>query len=321
MNVISFVIGMAAIGLLGFANQRGGICTVGAIREIVVERRCGRLAALIEASIWVGVGLIVLNAAGLLPQAPRGYRAGTATVVGGVLLGIGSFINGSCAIGTIARIGFRQWACIATLVGFFLGSLAMARLAAPERLDDGSIILLASAWLMTTCIALFIARLFTHGRSIRRTGVAPLRYIWSPHVATTIIGLSFLIVFVTIGSWSYTDMLAGLARGTTLDAVPSLLLFFALLTGALIGGWTAGESGIKPPKATVGRCLIGGVLMGVGAALIPGGNDGLILIGMPLLWPYAWIAFASMCITIYIATLLVRRRASQHQADPTSTHS
>ena len=316
MKVLSFLIGMAAIGLLGFANQRGGICTVGAIREIVVERRYGRLVALFEASILVGVGLIILNAAGLLPQAPRGYRAGTATVVGGVLLGIGSFMNGSCAIGTIARIGARQWAYFATLAGFFLGSLAMVWLAAPERLDDGSIILIASAWLMTACIVLFIVRLLTHGRSIRRTGIKPLRYIWSPHVATTIIGLSFLVAFVTVGGWSYTDTLAGLARGTTFEVMPSLLLFLALFTGALIGGWTAGASGIKPPKAaTVGRCLIGGGLMGVGAALIPGGSDGLILIGMPLLWPYAWIAFASMCITIYIATLLARPKAPHPSGD------
>ena len=38
--------------------------------------------------------------------------------------------------------------------------------------------------------------------------------------------------------------------------------------------------------------------MGWGSLLIPGGNDGLILVGMPLLWPYAWVAFATMCVSI-----------------------
>ena len=42
--------------------------------------------------------------------------------------------------------------------------------------------------------------------------------------------------------------------------------------------------------------------MGVGTMLIPGSNDGLILVGMPLLRPYAWAAFASMCLAIYAAT-------------------
>ena len=34
---------------------------------------------------------------------------------------------------------------------------------------------------------------------------------------------------------------------------------------------------------------------------MPGANDGLILVGMPLLWPYAWIAFAAMCLAIAAA--------------------
>ena len=42
--------------------------------------------------------------------------------------------------------------------------------------------------------------------------------------------------------------------------------------------------------------------MGWGSLLIPGGNDGLILVGMPLLWPYAWVAFACMCLAIGLAS-------------------
>jgi toxin CptA len=58
------------------------------------------------------------------------------------------------------------------------------------------------------------------------------------------------------------------------------------------------------------RCFAGGVLMGWGSLLIPGGNDGLILVGMPLLWPYAWLAFASMCVAIAAAQLLQRSLAT-----------
>ena len=49
--------------------------------------------------------------------------------------------------------------------------------------------------------------------------------------------------------------------------------------------------------------------MGWGSLLIPGSNDGLILIGMPLLWPYAWVAFAVMCLTIAAALRALRPRA------------
>ena len=36
-------------------------------------------------------------------------------------------------------------------------------------------------------------------------------------------------------------------------------------------------------------------------------NDGLILVGMPLLHPYAWLAFGTMCLTIAAAQALRRR--------------
>ena len=49
--------------------------------------------------------------------------------------------------------------------------------------------------------------------------------------------------------------------------------------------------------------------MAWGSLLIPGGNDGLILIGMPLLWTYAWVGFFTMCATVAVAQLVARRLA------------
>jgi toxin CptA len=49
--------------------------------------------------------------------------------------------------------------------------------------------------------------------------------------------------------------------------------------------------------------------MGWGSLLLPGGNDGLILVGMPLAWPYAWLAFATMCVTIGAVQLAGHRFA------------
>jgi toxin CptA len=50
--------------------------------------------------------------------------------------------------------------------------------------------------------------------------------------------------------------------------------------------------------------------MGWGADLIPGGNDGLLLIGMPLLRPYAWIAAAAMAAAILVLLTISRRSHS-----------
>jgi toxin CptA len=65
------------------------------------------------------------------------------------------------------------------------------------------------------------------------------------------------------------------------------------------------------------RCCAGGVLMGWGSQLLPGGNDGLILVGMPLARPYAWLAFATMCVTI-AAAQLATRAAVRRRTPPSS---
>ena len=57
------------------------------------------------------------------------------------------------------------------------------------------------------------------------------------------------------------------------------------------------------------RCFSGGVVMGWGSLLIPGSNDGLILIGIPLLQPDAWLGFASRVAAIAAARLISRPRA------------
>jgi len=310
MATLSILTALAAISLMGFATQRGGTCTVAAVEEIIAEGRFGRLAALVEASLWVGGGLVLLDAAGLLRMMPIGYAVGFTTIVGGVLLGVGAFVNRTCAFGTIARLGSGEWAYLATPLGFFLGSLTILYVHTPTQLSEGSSVLEASAWLAILCILFFAVRLFAHGRTIRRKRIAPLHHIWSPHVATTIIGITFLAALLTVGDWTYTETLAGLARGATFELTLRLLLIAALIAGSVLGGWTAGRiRHVAPSLASVGRCLAGGALMGAGAALIPGGNDGLVLVGMPLLWPYAWLAFASMCAAIYLAIRLARPTA------------
>jgi toxin CptA len=129
-----------------------------------------------------------------------------------------------------------------------------------------------------------------------------LEYAWSPHVATTIIGITFLVALVTAGDWTYSEFLSDLAHGATSSWTTKSLLYLSLFGGAVFGGWTAGRLKHTAPDAlSVLRRLGGGVMMGAGGALIPGGNTGLVLVGLPLLLSYAWLAFIVICITIYLA--------------------
>ncbi len=47
--------------------------------------------------------------------------------------------------------------------------------------------------------------------------------------------------------------------------------------------------------------FMGGAMMALGGVLIPGSNDGLILLGIPMLFPYALVAVSVMCATVGLA--------------------
>ena len=143
---------------------------------------------------------------------------------------------------------------------------------------------------------------------MRQTGSDLLNHIWSPHVATTMIGISFAVAMAVQQNWTYSEILSDLAHGMTRGLFAKMLLGIALLVGATIGGATAGRFTIvKPNLPSLVRHLAGGALMGIGGLLIPGGNTGLALVGLPLLLPYAWLAFESICMTIYVALRLTNR--------------
>ena len=61
------------------------------------------------------------------------------------------------------------------------------------------------------------------------------------------------------------------------------------------------------PLGTLVANVIGGFLMGLGAAVIPGGNDGLILAALPALSVGGAVAYVVMLATIMTA-LAVKRR-------------
>jgi toxin CptA len=299
----AFAAAVLCAATMGFAIQRGATCTVAAVDELLNKRSARRLAAFGEAALWVAGGLLAARALGILPQLPSGHAVSGWTLAGGALLGLGAWLNRACVFGAIARLGSGEWAYAATPLGFYLGCLAVPWLSAnpsAHPLDAGAPVLQAPT-LALAAFALFAA--WRLRQALRRGGLSRWRErVWAPHAATTVIGLTFLAMLLLVGAWAYTDALAALARGMSGNLAARLALAVALLGGAVWGGWTAGR--FRATRATAGavlRCLAGGALMGAGTLLIPGSNDGLILVGMPLLWPYAWVGFATMCVSIGLA--------------------
>lgn len=308
------------VGAMGFAIQRGGTCTVAAVDEILNRRRASRLLAMLEASLWVAGGLLLAQIGHLERSMPASYSASAWTVVGGALLGFGAWINRACVFGAVARLGSGEWAYAFTPLGYFVGCLSVMLLfpRPPVAAMAGASPLFLAVDVLGPLFAVFVlwrigAALLA--RRARPDAASLANRIWAPHAATIVIGISFVITLLLAGRWAYTDALAdlALAMGGARDKLGlSLLLLVALYAGALVGGWTAGRwRSTLPAPQLMFRCFAGGVLMAWGSLLIPGSNDGLLLIGLPLLQPYAWLAFATMVGTIAAAILAARRLAAR----------
>ena len=307
------LIALICAGLMGYAVQRGATCMVVAVEEVVSSRRITRLVAMLEAGLWVAIGMLLANATGFLQMAPTSYPISMETIFGGAILGLGALVNRSCVVGTIAKLGSGKWAYAATPIGFYLGCLIAGPFVShPHPTNHASALFRAGLVLVVPLTIYGLWRGRSAWGSLRdRTAFTK---VWAPHQATIMIGIAFVIMLLTVGSWAYTQILVDAAAGKLSNIVLKLILFAGLLCGAIAGGWTADL--IKPtlPKrADIARCLIGGGMMGVGSISIPGSNDSLILLSLPLLLPYAFVALTSMILAIF-AGLIIERWfvASQH---------
>lgn len=287
-------VALLSAALMGMAIQRGATCMVAAVDEAIVARRYARALALAEAALWVGGLIAVAQLVGAFSMAPAHYPVGLLTIAGGVFLGLGAWINRACVFGAVARIGSGQWVYLATPIGFYLGCLIPI---------GGPVATAGGAPFMHALPIAFAFTLLAVWR-LAEAARAPhaLDYLWHPHRATLLIAITFVTTMLTVGLWAYTDALAALAHSKEARLGLRGTMVLALLGGAVLGGFVEGKlhrQTIRP--ADLVRCLIGGALMGFGGMLVPGSNDGLIMVGLPLLQPYAWLAVAIMAATIAAA--------------------
>src|SRR5882724_526096 len=276
LTSLAFIVSALCAGLMGFAIQRGATCTVAAVDEVVTKRRFNRLISMVEASLWVVGGLLIAQTLHLLPKMPAGYALNGLTVLGGVLLGVGAYINGACVFGAIARLGSGEWAFVITPIGFYVGCLTVGPIfspSAPAKLSGGSLVLQAPMWLAVLFAGLMLIRIArpllaplpdgARRTLAQRARATLMTRVWTPHAATAVIGITFFFMLLLVGAWAYTDVLADLARGMAGSLVARIALLVALFLGAFIGGYSAGRfRGTPVTLAQLAKCLVGGVLMG-----------------------------------------------------------
>jgi hypothetical protein len=190
-----------------------------------------------------------------------------------------------------------------TLLGFWVGSTTFYGLNLDVHLPSSQTreaFQLIPPWLIVFIMAGMLARLFY----LRK-------HLWHFRMATIVIAIAQLLLMLVYGPWAFSDFLIDLAkRNEVVNFMPRLLLFMALLGGAIWGGVTKKSS--RPIRGMhlqgVIQKLMGGALMGAGSLMVPGSHDSLVLFYVPLLLPFALVAYTVMILTIAISQFWIYRR-------------
>ncbi len=299
---------------VGYAAQRASICAVRATEQWVACRRTSRLRAFFGAAAWSGVVLLPLawlspSRAMLAADAPLTL----AVLAGGALFGVGAWLNGACALGTIGHLTRGRIDYLATLAGFLVGSVAAIRLGIHPGPAMRSTISTFGwrggvAWLVfAAAIVPAAAACLAHARR-RRLGLA---------ACFALLGVCGGLLNATAGAWPYTALLADAARriaGPDVTQAPGIAIvcLAAILAGGATAAWRSVRFQLTPPHLLPASAkFAGGAIMGLAAMLIPGGNDALLLSGLPSLSRNAWAAYPAMIVTI---ALLLNWRGSATRA-------
>ena len=285
MSVATFVIATALVAIAGFATQRGTICAVQAGRDAVERRSWARFVSFLECAAWsalIFIAVILMGSSALAHASA--YELGLIPIIGGGVFGLGALVNGACAFGSVARLAGGDLSYLAMPPAFLLGAfLAVDRWPPEPLLADQTEVSIIAILIALTPFALW--RFVTAIKAARDRGaIRSVRQpVWRPAFAVFVIASVNAGALLLLGPWPFTSQLLEVTRDGMGDLV-RLAVTLAFVLGAIAGGVTARRFRLLYPDLKgLGRRLTGGALMGIGAALIPGGNDRLVLVDLPLL--------------------------------------
>ena len=266
-TVILSVLLLSLAFLLGFALNRGSTCAVIAMTELVQEHRPARFVAFLECTLW---GALTYAAWHLMPGLETRWSGFGLAATGGAIFGVGAFVNGACAFGSVGHLGNGD-----TEFGFtFLGMYAVATVAAL-----GGLLPAVMASPMSLAIAPPVALVMLIGFAalrfvLQRRNVTAYRNMTCAMLA---VGVAYTTIILLKPGWSIA-----LSHAQPLP-LASVVTAAALCAGrACCRGLSRGSRRLSGPLVGgAARRLVGGIMMGVGAVLIPGGNDTMLLVGLP----------------------------------------
>jgi uncharacterized membrane protein YedE/YeeE len=324
MSAVSAAVAVALAAVVGFSVHRASLCNVTGVAELLSTGRAHVLGSFVKTMLWVIVVTFIVER--LLPSGAvrpaHLWAVSGQAVAGGFIFGVGAAVNGGCALGTLGRLGSGELRMLATLLGLLAGMTGAGAaqisgwLAVAETVDIAwsqprflTVVLPAAvaAWALWELWRLWRTR--DAGSGWKQVALAR-KYRLS--TAALLLGAANGALFARFGAWTYTRT-AGDSLGHVLLGEPAPGPFRWVLIAGLLGGVVASSlargdfAADWRPRAGWLVNLMGGTLMGVGAALTPGGNDALILHGIPGGSPHAIPAYAALLVGTAAGLIVIKR--------------
>lgn len=316
---LSFVL----VFFIGFAAHRASLCTVRAVMQWLEQLRSSLLVSFFYASLWASLTTGLFVWAGIpITGRPVLSSGWFYSVAGGLLFGMGAAVNGGCSLSTLQRLADGEVRMLTTLVFFVLGSFGMVWLqsvaAVPfPRVDSLWWSALSPSTLRALVLMLLIwatwqLTLLWRCADLQRR---PDQWLLAPRyrlsLAALVLGLCSGLLFLLEGAWTYTNYLRELgvswAVGSAAPGWRRFILAVCLFVG-MVASSVQGRKFVWRGARPLGgwRNILGGGLMGMGGALVPGGNDTVLLVLMPSLSLQALASFGSMLLGIFGVVKLMR---------------
>jgi uncharacterized membrane protein YedE/YeeE len=280
----------------GIAIQTGGICVVRAAAE-TASGRFGQLLCTFLAAATAAVTLALARSIDIADAVPQLWPS-FAGIAGAVVFAAGARLNGACAIGTVGRLAEGDLAYLATLLG---AGLAAAAYGGPrlQAMTPGLNLTWQEVWAGCLVVLTVFGLL-----ALRRYG--RLTH-WRSYV---LVGSTGALLAASQAHWAWIDVVRDLVRGNMLSSM-GLVAFGALFAGAIGAAfWMRRWRLRRPSLRHVLRDFAGGALMMTGGVMTPGGNDSLVLYGLPGGSPRAVMAWLVMFLALYAGFVIEKARAS-----------
>jgi hypothetical protein len=274
--VLSLLISLLLAFLIGWVSQRMGMCLVNAT-GLLLRRRPTLFVSLITCGLF-GLLLAPLYAVFGVSQPLFIPEVGYLSLVGGGLLfGLASVLNDGCSVGTLTKLASGNFNKAFTIFGWVLGIVLWYHLnmLAEHKILQMPTITSRHYWLTLGIVLLVLLWLIrVHGdkhlvlSSMLLGALTSALYTFEPLWTPSVFIYNVSQMFWDSGESSLTGR--------------RVAVFVVLLLG--MASYTLHRRTFRYQRfdvMTAGKHLLAGVLMGIGASMMLGGNDSQILLVFP----------------------------------------